>query len=247
VVNRWIVAWKALCGKFEVEPIQLKNPEKNVDYQIYELEFSSLFDKVGLNSNRCTSNLLKEAELFQLRRKGNSVLPTDLDGSKELARVCYISVRLLKPLVVVETGVSRGVTSAFILKALDVNGKGTLYSIELPHLSRVLENDIGSYVPNYLRHRWKLILGSGQKEIQKLRKKINIIDMFVHDSDHSYANQLLEYRLAWAWLSQGGLIISDDVQTSAFMDFCNENSEDPVVLKQDKDTGFIGMIRKSAF
>jgi hypothetical protein len=153
MVNRCVVAWKALCGKFEREPITTKNSTKKSEYQNYELEFCSVFEKFRLTYNERISDLLEEAESFQLRREGNSFFATELDGSKQLAKICYCSVRLLKPSVVVETGVSRGVTSAFILQALDVNRKGDLYSIELPHLGRVLHNDIGTYVPNNLRYR----------------------------------------------------------------------------------------------
>ena len=43
-----------------------------------------------------------------------------------LARCCYLLCRLIEPSVVVETGVAYGVSSAFILKALEANGRGTL-------------------------------------------------------------------------------------------------------------------------
>jgi len=47
--------------------------------------------------------------------------------------ILYVIVRLLKPEKVVETGVAAGVSSAFILEAMDDNGIGTLYSIDLPN------------------------------------------------------------------------------------------------------------------
>lgn len=44
----------------------------------------------------------------------------------------YLLVRLTKPEVVVKTGVGPGASSALILNALNRNGKGVLYSIDLP-------------------------------------------------------------------------------------------------------------------
>ena len=44
----------------------------------------------------------------------------------------YLLVRLIKPKCIVETGVSAGVSSAYILQALQDNEKGMLYSIDLP-------------------------------------------------------------------------------------------------------------------
>jgi predicted O-methyltransferase YrrM len=40
-------------------------------------------------------------------------------------------MRKIKPKIVVETGVSFGITSSFILQAMEENGFGTLYSIDL--------------------------------------------------------------------------------------------------------------------
>src|SRR5947207_14206936 len=48
----------------------------------------------------------------------------------------YAVVRAFKPGVVVETGVSSGMSSAHILRALAENGKGTLHSIDLPNVQQ---------------------------------------------------------------------------------------------------------------
>ena len=53
-----------------------------------------------------------------------------------LVRCCYLVCRLLEPAVVVETGVAYGVSSAFILRALEKNGRGVLHSVDLPPLRR---------------------------------------------------------------------------------------------------------------
>ena len=51
------------------------------------------------------------------------------------ARLCYLACRLVEPAVVVETGVAYGVSSAYVLRALETNGRGTLHSIDLPPLT----------------------------------------------------------------------------------------------------------------
>ena len=46
------------------------------------------------------------------------------------------------------------------------------------------------------------------------------IDMFVHDSSHSYRHMLWEFRAFWPRLRDGGLLMSHDVQmNSAFPEF----------------------------
>src|SRR5579862_4942290 len=44
----------------------------------------------------------------------------------------YVVVRALMPDVMVETGVCNGKSSAFVLNAMDHNGRGHLHSIDLP-------------------------------------------------------------------------------------------------------------------
>jgi len=51
--------------------------------------------------------------------------------TRELPSLCIL-IRLVKPNHVLETGVSSGASSAHILLALHDNGKGTLFSTDLP-------------------------------------------------------------------------------------------------------------------
>jgi predicted O-methyltransferase YrrM len=51
-----------------------------------------------------------------------------------MARLCYLACRLIEPEIVVETGVAYGVSSAFILRALEINGHGTILSADLQPL-----------------------------------------------------------------------------------------------------------------
>jgi predicted O-methyltransferase YrrM len=63
--------------------------------------------------------------------------------------IFYILMRKIKPKIVVETGVSFGVTSSFILQAMENNGYGTLYSIDLPFQFATKE-EVGNTVPKIL-------------------------------------------------------------------------------------------------
>ena len=78
-------------------------------------------------------------------------------------------------------------------------------------------------IPNYLRNRWHLILGRSSEQLTQLLKKVVEIDIFLHDSEHSYQNMLWEYRIAWTYLKAGGLLLSHNIDTNdAFSDFCQE-------------------------
>ncbi len=146
------------------------------------------------------------------------------DSSSE---ILYILVRVQRPETVVETGVALGYSSAYILQALHDNGTGTLYSIDLPttdpegrvnadgvrdrvHVRSASET--GAVIPEDLRGRWRLTLGPSNPLLAQLFESLGPIDVFFHDSEHSYENMLWEYRQAWPRLRPGGLLLSDDVQ-----------------------------------
>ena len=133
-----------------------------------------------------------------------------------LGTMVYALCRKLNPVTVVETGVSSGVSSAFILCALEENKHGELYSIDLPW-----GEQSGWIIPNYLRHRWHLELGSSSEKLPSLLENLGAIDIFLHDSEHSYENMLWEYQTAWVYLKDRGILLSHNVeQNYAFPDFC---------------------------
>ena len=136
-----------------------------------------------------------------------------------LGTVLYILCRKLKPAAVVETGVASGVSSAYILSALEENNHGELHSIDLP--SRGGES--GWLVPDYLRYRWQLIVGRSSDKLPTLLEKLGTIDIFLHDSDHSYQNMFWEYETAWDHLKTGGILLSHNIDVNnAFSNFCRK-------------------------
>jgi len=138
-----------------------------------------------------------------------------------LGVVLYAIFRRQKPDIVVETGVANGVSSSHILCALEQNKHGQLYSIDLPWWQ---ENQSGWIIPDYLRHRWHLILGSSSEKLAQLLNKVAEIDTFLHDSGHSYQNMLWEFQTAWTYLKAGGLLLSHNIDTNdAFSDFCQDH------------------------
>ena len=134
------------------------------------------------------------------------------DGEPGLARAAWCLVRHLKPANVVETGVARGFTSRIILEALERNGAGHLWSIDLPPLLHPdLHAQIGAAVGDRLRHRWSYIKGSSRRRLPQLLKEIGEIDLFIHDSAHTEDNVRFELDRAWARLKPGGAVMADDI------------------------------------
>ena len=117
------------------------------------------------------------------------------DGDAGLVRAIWCLVRHIKPGKVVETGVAHGVTSRFILEALERNQGGNLWSIDLPPIERVWEQQVGVAVDDRSAGRWTYIKGSSRRRLPVLLDRLGQIDLFIHDSLHSERNVRFELDL----------------------------------------------------
>jgi hypothetical protein len=160
----------------------------------------------------------------------------------------YAVLREVRPRVAVETGVANGFSTAFSLLALQANGDGHLHSVDLPReVGRDYEpgtfhegegragippgSEPGWLIPRELKERWTLILGRTQEELPPLLERLGTIDSFMHDSEHSFECMWFEFNVAWPALRTGGVLLSDDVNTTeAFPRFAAEQNRRPVQL-----------------
>ena len=126
----------------------------------------------------------------------------------------YGLTRWLRPVVVVESGGFIGMSSAFILKAFADEKLATakLYSIEWSE-----ECEQGALIPDELRSLSGgfVSLRGKVEDFLKGDQLPRQIDMFLHDSSHSYRHMLWEFRQFWPRLRDGGLLVSHDVQMNA--------------------------------
>jgi len=141
----------------------------------------------------------------------------------------YGAIRMMRPRVVLETGVFDGRSSALILAAMARNEVGELVSIDLPAIHEIPDAtdrirggsslpkgcDPGWLVPEYLRERYRLRLGDSKELLPSLLRQYGKIDVFLHDSLHTYEHQWFEYRTVWPHMVEGGLFLSDDIFWSA--------------------------------
>jgi hypothetical protein len=178
--------------------------------------------------------------------------PGGWPGTKEV--VLHSLIRRYRPQEVIETGVAQGVSSTFILDALSQNGSGHLTSIDWPNFSMEgyhyedghtidpvyvkEELGVGWLVPEALRARWTLIIGSSQSVLPALLTRP---DLFFHDSKHTYEHMMFEFEWAWSHMSEGGFLASDDISwNTAFSDFIT--AHEPHV--DAMSTRIVGVIRK---
>lgn len=145
------------------------------------------------------------------------------DGDPEFIRAIWHLITGLQATKVVETGVAHGVTSRFVLEALQHNGKnGHLWSIDLPPMTlQSIHNrigiavDAGAWVKD-----WTYIRGSSRRRLAPLLRKTGSIDLFIHDSLHTEYNMTFEMRTIWSKLRPGGAMVIDDIDLNwGFWDF----------------------------
>jgi hypothetical protein len=153
--------------------------------------------------------------------------PTFYAVTSDSSFLLYALVRLRRPASILETGVANGHSTYFLLHALRANGTGRLYSVDI-------SSDVGVLLDPAEREGWTFLQledGQERKQFRAFVERAGSLDLFLHDSDHSYWWQMFEYRCAWAMLSPGGLFLSDDIDHSfAFMDFCAEHKLEPSLL-----------------
>jgi hypothetical protein len=145
--------------------------------------------------------------------------------SFERLQILYVCIRHFKPKIVVETGVAGGATSLAILFAMHKNNLGKLYSIDIGITDWFPSGyNVGYLVPDEFRQRWNLTIGDSKKELPLLLESLEKIDLFFHDSDHSFEHMMFEFNTVFPYLKSDKIILSDDVNlNSSFTDFSKKN------------------------
>jgi predicted O-methyltransferase YrrM len=166
---------------------------------------------------------------------------SDLYAKKGLLQ--YAAVRALKPDTVVETGIANGVSSCYLLLALHKNNKGQLHSVGLSDPQYLPEGrQAGWLVPDWLGGRWNIYRGDSREILPRLLPQVRPLDIFIHDSLHSYEHMYWEFKTAYPHLRPGKLLLADDaVWNQAFTDFSRSiGAQHARILRA------VGVLRKNA-
>ncbi len=130
----------------------------------------------------------------------------------------YAIVRLLRPRVVVESGVDRGVGTCVLAAALLRNGQegaaGQVFGLDIDPLA-------GSYVAGPYEDVVHLIHGDSLTFLDAMTQDV---DVFIHDSDHSPVHETAEYESVFVRLSPQGVLVTDNGElTDCLFEFARRN------------------------
>jgi predicted O-methyltransferase YrrM len=139
----------------------------------------------------------------------------------------YALVRLLKPEVVVETGVDHGIGSCVLCAALLRNAAdghpGRYYGTEL-------RRDAGQLLRGRYAEAGRVLYGDS---IETLGSFGETIDLFINDSDHSADYEFREYRAIEPKLSKQAVILGDNSHvTDCLCRFAHETGRSFVFFRE---------------
>ena len=238
--------------KWQIFTENRKNNWKE-EYVSQCIDLDDAFSKLSLESNIDSETFSKlETHLDNfIKINKNKKYPSienpysiDFGLDRSLCRLLFFLCKLIKPENVVETGVANGFSTSYILLALSSLKNAKLISIDDLFLPWHTKEKIGSAIPDYLKNRQELIIGDAMIELKKLLKTTNSIDIFIHDSLHTYPNMINEFNIAWPCIKNGGFLISDDVSLNgAFLEFANKVRRTPIIVTKE-NKGHFGLIQK---
>jgi predicted O-methyltransferase YrrM len=144
----------------------------------------------------------------QLQSSKVKIVNKRWDGGKNLFLLLYTYIRVAKPKVVVETGVANGVSTNAIMNAMKLNqNNGVLHSFDILPQTKEAYKGKGLWEFHLLRKPYK-------KNLLRTVDNFGEVDLWIHDSNHSYLWQNMDYELALSKLSNRGTLISDDIDAS---------------------------------
>jgi predicted O-methyltransferase YrrM len=116
----------------------------------------------------------------------------------------YAIVRIMKPNLVVESGVYQGLGSLVISKALSKNQDSGVFG---KYLGTDIDPSSGIFFKDEYRAIGKIEIGD---TIEILNREKTLIDIYICDSDHSQEYELKEYQNLATKMHNSSVVISDN-------------------------------------
>jgi predicted O-methyltransferase YrrM len=145
----------------------------------------------------------------------------------------YAIVRAIKPKVIVETGVDKGLGACILTAALIKNNsegyKGYYYGTDI-------NPKAGFLLKNKYKNFGEILYGDSIKSLKHLSKKI---DLFINDSNHSEDYEYNEYKVILNKLSKNSIILGDNAHyNSKLFSFSKKYNRSFLFFSEDPKNHF---------
>ena len=178
-----------------------------------------------LNEIKKNENLRKRIEKSLIQ----SGYPQDIQVRFGRRVGWYALIRILKPRVIVETGIDHGIGLSVICEALQMNRvegfNGKYFGTDINPLAGKLTS------PEYFDFS-TILYGDSITSLSKLNETI---DFFINDSDHSGNYEMNEYEVIFEKLSKNAVILGDNSHvTDKLSIFSKERNRRFYFFKEEK-------------
>ncbi len=221
-IFKWILTGKEITNftypiKNENELIHVANIITSQDYEIIKKIIKELDIKNNELKLFFTDHFFKEVE--DPKKFGRRIL-------------WYILARLIKPEVIIESGVFKGLGTGLLIFALHKNSiENTTTKPEFIGLDIKLKNLF--YNENSQSNvNVKLVENDSIKFLENYNDKKKIL--YISDADHSYDFEIMEYKLIKKNFTPGSIIISD-TGSKSLSDFSLSNNKKMICFSENPD------------
>lgn len=161
--------------------------------------------------------------------------PYHLGGMNLGGEIAYLVTRLLNPDSVLEVGVANGVSTAYILGALDaIDSESDIRAIDKPQFvsdireqrgERGLRN-VGGLIPDHKTAAWvaprnqraaygyQYYVGDFRQALPGIVNDLEPLDLAIYDATKDASEMEMAYRTILDSLVTGGVLISDDISVN---------------------------------
>jgi len=195
--------------------IQIALEDLSNCFGINENLYEKYYQKEVLESEILMSLIKTRSEIIE---QWHQKTPLGGPGTVLCGVVLYSLVRHYKLQKILETGVSGGFYTSFILAALKENkNDGILTSIEISENMK----EIGKYIPESLKNKWNLISGTDSLSFLKNRTPQQYeYQLYCHDSLHTMSHMMKEVLEFKKCSLNNFLIYVDDQNSDEFWKKC---------------------------
>ncbi len=213
-VRKWLFTSK------EHTNFTYKLTEKNIQYLVHMI--AVVLDKDFNSVYSYLEEALNDRELsdFIINKTKNSKFAYKADFRADFGRRLgwYCFARIMRPKVVIETGIDKGLGSVLLCSALKKNSEegysGRYYGTDI-------NKDAGYLLDGVYKNFGEILYGDSIESLKKFDKKI---DLFINDSDHSADYEYDEYLTIKDKLSEQAIILGDNCDaTDKLSLFSKEN------------------------
>jgi hypothetical protein len=125
-----------------------------------------------------------------------------VDFGRRLGWYCF--ARIIKPKIIVETGIDKGLGSILLCRALQKNSEEGFFG---RYYGTDINKDAGYLLDGVYKNFGEILYGDSIESLKKFDEKI---DIFINDSDHNPDYEYNEYLIIKEKLSANGVILGDN-------------------------------------